>query len=198
MFPSRLHLPAPLGSTVITRFIATTRALSPVLLLPAPGQVSLIHVLALPVIPPPTTPCAPALRPYFSFRAGLASDSSRPCGTISGSSDFAHYSQSRQSHKAVSSSYRSALKAPLFCGLSVHFQLLSTPYHHGAVTFSYPAGSSAGERLSLSVHAHSQAHEREALLRSELKRRDAENAELKARLEKLEQLLNDKLTGGAK
>ncbi len=29
MFPSRRHLPAPLGSTVVTRFIATTRALTP-------------------------------------------------------------------------------------------------------------------------------------------------------------------------
>jgi trimeric autotransporter adhesin len=38
--------------------------------------------------------------------------------------------------------------------------------------------------------------EREALLREELKRRDAENAELKARLEKLEQRLNDPLNGG--
>ncbi|MFN3409758.1 MAG: tail fiber domain-containing protein [Limisphaerales bacterium] len=35
-------------------------------------------------------------------------------------------------------------------------------------------------------------------LADELKRRDAENAELKARLEKLEQLLNEKLNGGAK
>src|SRR3954471_4842004 len=47
---------------------------------------------------------------------------------------------------------------PQFYGLSIHFQLLSTPCRHDAVTFSYPAGSSAGEGLSPSVHAHSQAH----------------------------------------
>jgi hypothetical protein len=35
-------------------------------------------------------------------------------------------------------------------------------------------------------------------LADELKRRDAENAELKARLEKLEQLLNEKWNGGVK
>ena len=35
--------------------------------------------------------------------------------------------------------------APLFYGLSVDFQLLSTPCRHDAITFSYPAGSSAGE-----------------------------------------------------
>ena len=75
MFPSRFHLPVPLGSTVITRFIATTRTLTPALLLPAPRQVSLIHEPALPDIPSPTTPCAPVFRPYFLFRAGLASGS---------------------------------------------------------------------------------------------------------------------------
>ena len=53
------------------------------------------------------------------------------------------------------------LAAPRFYGLSVHFQLLSTPCRHGAVTFGYPAGSSADEGLAPSVHAHSQAHNRE-------------------------------------
>src|SRR3954462_15188580 len=33
---------------------------------------------------------------------------------------------------------------PQFYGLSIHFQLLSTPCRHDAVTFSYPAGSAAG------------------------------------------------------
>ena len=51
-------------------------------------------------------------------------------------------------------------RAPLFYGLSVHFQLLSTPYRYGAVTFSYPEGSSPGEGLSPPVHVHSQAHYR--------------------------------------
>ena len=101
MFPSRFHLPAPLGSTVITRFIATTRTLTPAPLLPAPGQVSLIHDHALPVIPSPTTPCAPVFRQCFLLRAGLATDSL--CVAIGGSSDFALLRQSHQSHQAVSS-----------------------------------------------------------------------------------------------
>src|ERR1700740_1597697 len=45
------------------------------LLLLAPGQVSLIHELALSDIPSPTTPCAPVFRQCSSLRAGLASDS---------------------------------------------------------------------------------------------------------------------------
>ena len=48
--------------------------------------------------------------------------------------------------------------APQFYGLSVHFQLLSTPCHHDAVTFSYPVGSSTGEGLAPSVPSPSQAH----------------------------------------
>jgi len=43
MLLSRFHLPIPLRSTVITRFIATMRTLTPVPLLSAPGQVSLVH-----------------------------------------------------------------------------------------------------------------------------------------------------------
>ena len=101
VFLSCFHLPAPLGSTVITRFIATMGALTPALLLPAPRQVSLITERAFPDIPSPTTPCAPVFRRYFLFRAGLAPDSL--CLAIGGSSDFAHWSQSHQSHQAVSS-----------------------------------------------------------------------------------------------
>src|SRR5437867_10919448 len=100
MCPSRFHLPILLRSTVVTRFVATMRTLTPDPLLPAPGQVSLVHARALPDLPPPPTPCASApamlpvpgrLGPRFAFPA------------IGGSSDFAHCSQSRQSHKAVSS-----------------------------------------------------------------------------------------------
>ncbi len=104
VFLSRFHFPAPLGSTVVTRFVATTGALTPALLLPAPGQVSLITERAFPDIPSPTTPCAPVFRPYFLFRAGLAS------GSLSfatgGSSDFVHHWQSHQSHQAESSLFR--------------------------------------------------------------------------------------------
>ena len=80
------------------------RTLTPVLPLPAPEQVSLIHEHALPDIPSPTTPCASVCRPCFLLRADLAPDSL--CVAIGGSSDFAQYSQSRQSHQAVSSLYR--------------------------------------------------------------------------------------------
>ena len=85
---SRFHLPILLGSTVITRFIATMRTLTPALLLPAPGQASLIHEPALPDIPSPITPCAPAptllwLRTGFAERFAWVS-------LIAGSSDFAH------------------------------------------------------------------------------------------------------------
>jgi hypothetical protein len=104
VFPSRFHFPAPLGSTVVTRFIATTGTLTPA---PLPsGQVSLVPERALPGIPSPTTPCAPADRPCFWFRAGLASDSLFPA--IGGSSDFVHCSQSHQSHRAESSLCRGA------------------------------------------------------------------------------------------
>src|SRR5205814_8632081 len=51
--------------------------------------------------PSPTTRCAPASRPCFLLRAGLASDSL--CVAIGGASDFTHCSQSHQSHQAVSS-----------------------------------------------------------------------------------------------
>src|SRR4051794_10469133 len=99
--PSRFHFPVLLGSTVVTRFIATMRTLTPEPLRPAPAQVSLITYRAFPDIPSPSTPCAPALRRCFLLRAGLASDSL--CLAIGGSSDFVHCSQSRQSHVAVSS-----------------------------------------------------------------------------------------------
>ena len=101
MRPSRFHLPVPLGSTVVTRFLATTGTLTPALLRPAPGQVSLITERAFPDIPSPPTRCAPDFRPCFLFRSGLAPDSL--CVAIGGSSDFAHCSQSHQSHQAVSS-----------------------------------------------------------------------------------------------
>jgi hypothetical protein len=72
---SSVHLPVPLGSTVITRFAATTGTLTPARLLPAPGQVSLITECAFPDIPSPTTPCAPVSRQCSWLRVGLASDS---------------------------------------------------------------------------------------------------------------------------
>ena len=101
---SRFHLPAPLRSTGISRFLATTGTLTPVPL--PPGQVSLVIPRARPDIPSPTTPCAPAFRPCFLFRAGLATDSLWVA--IGGASDFVRCSQSHQSHEAESSSCRGA------------------------------------------------------------------------------------------
>ena len=156
MFPSRLHLPTPLCSTVVTRFIATMGALTPALLLPAPEQVSLIHMHALPDIPSPTTPCAsvPAmlLAPGgLGLRVAL--------GASGGSSDFVHCSQSRQSHISRIE-FVSQATCPLFYGLSVHFQLLSTPCPHDAVTFSYRREAPPERDSHPPVHAYSQAHER--------------------------------------
>jgi len=107
-------------------------ALTPALLLPAPGQVSLITDRAFPDIQSPPTPCAPApamllapvrLRLRFAAKAH------------GGSSDFVHCSQSRQSHQAVSSSYRQFIQDRQFYRLSVRFQLLSTSPRGDAVTF---------------------------------------------------------------
>src|SRR5438445_11210128 len=79
------------------------RTLSPVRLLPAPGQGSLVHGSVLPDIRSPPTPCAPGAALLW-LRFGLGPRFA--LSAIGGSSDFAHCSQSRQSHKAVSSSLR--------------------------------------------------------------------------------------------
>ena len=127
-------------------------ALTPALLLPAPRQVSLITERAFPDIPSPTTPCAPVFRRYFLFRAGLAPDSL--CLAIGGSSDFAQWSQSHQSHQAVSSLCRGRMTRP-----SVLRTIFSFPValHIPSAVCSYfqlVAGSSATEGLSPS-HARS-------------------------------------------
>src|SRR5213075_189285 len=57
---SRFHFPTPLGSTGISRFVATMGILTPVLLFLAPGQVSLVTEHALPAIQSPTTPYVPS------------------------------------------------------------------------------------------------------------------------------------------
>ena len=65
---SRFHLPAPLGSTAVSRFFATMGTLTPAPL--PPGQVSLVIPRALPDVPSPTTPCAPV--PGHASRSGRA------------------------------------------------------------------------------------------------------------------------------
>ena len=52
-----------------------------------------------------------------------------------------------------------ALNGPQFYGLSVDFQLLSTPCRHDAVTFSYWREAPPERDLPSPVHACSQAHE---------------------------------------
>src|SRR5688572_25140936 len=47
---------------------------------------------------------------------------------------------------------------PQFYGLSVHFQLLSTPCRHDAVTFSYWRAAPPERDSHPPVHAHFQAH----------------------------------------
>src|SRR4051794_11478877 len=83
-----LPLSCPLGSTVVSRFIATTGTLTPALLFRAPGQVSLVHRTCTSRHSVSNHPCAPVFRPYFLLRAGLASDSLLLA--IAGSSDFVH------------------------------------------------------------------------------------------------------------
>ena len=156
MFRSRFHLPILLRSTVVTRFLATMRTLTPVPLLPAPGQGSLITEHALQDIPSPTTPCAPDSG--HALGTGQAWPTSRLGLASRGSSDFAHYSQSHQSHQAESSLCRSP-PGPLFYGLSFHFQLLSTPPRRDAVTFSYWRLAPPERDSHPPVRAPSQAHE---------------------------------------
>jgi hypothetical protein len=101
------QLPMSLGSTIITRFLATTDTLTPALA--REPRVSVhgrspwllnMHFRTFRLQPPH----APLFRPCFLLRAGLTPDSR--CCAIGGSSDFALSQQSRQSHKAESSSFR--------------------------------------------------------------------------------------------
>src|SRR6267142_5419375 len=143
--PSRVHFPAPLGSAGISRFIATTGTLTPVLVLKPLEQVSLVHVPELPDIPSPTTPCAPVFRLCFgSGRLGHRFT----LGANGGSSDFAHHMQARQSHQAESSLCRHVLLNAAFLRT---IRSLSVALHEPSLTHSYfqlQAGSSAREGLS--------------------------------------------------
>jgi hypothetical protein len=47
---------------------------------------------------------------------------------------------------------------PLFYGLSIHFQLLSTPCRHDAVTFSYRREAPPERDFHPPMHVHFQAH----------------------------------------
>jgi len=138
----------------MNRFPATTGTLTPAPL--PPEQVSLVTPRALPDIPSPNTPCAPALRPCFLFRAGLASDS--PAWAIGGSSDFVHSQQSHQSHEAVSSSSPGA-SCPL-SSTDYPFTSSCSPPQVSLTQLLSVAGGKLHQKgtFTLRVHAVSQAH----------------------------------------
>jgi len=107
-------------------------------------QVSLIHVPGLPIIPSPTTRCAPGTafpRYPSALRASL----------LRWVLDFAFRTQARQLRPAVSSL--------LSYGLIFHPLLLSTPPHGDAVAVGFQAGERIpGEDFHLSGQARFQAH----------------------------------------
>jgi len=136
--------------------MATTGTLTPVPL--PPEQISLVTQRALRNIPSPTTPCVPAHRRFFLFRAGLASDS--PSQAIGGSSDFDHCSQSHQSHEAESSSCRGARLS--LSSTDCPFTSSCSPPHVAMKQLLSVAGGKLHQRgaFTLRVHVASQAHER--------------------------------------
>ncbi len=109
------QLPMSLGSTIITRFFATMDTLTPAGAreprVSVPGRSPWLlnmHFWTFRLQPPH----APLFRRCVLLRPGLTPDSR--CGAIGGSSDFAHCSLSRQSHKAESSSFRGFTRNPSF------------------------------------------------------------------------------------
>jgi hypothetical protein len=145
VFPSCFHLPALLRSTLITRFFATTRTLTPVPLLRAPAQVSLIHVPALPDIPSPTTPAPPS--------SGLASCSGRAWPPIRFPSLSAVLRTSLIPSSLVSRirPYRVCVATPLWAAVLRTVRSLPVALHPVSPRRSYfplLAGSSATEGLS--------------------------------------------------
>jgi hypothetical protein len=119
--PSHFHLPASLGSTVVTRFSATTDALTPA------GQahglsarfalriqrVSLVSSLGLPTIPSPTISASSGDRPAVR-RFGSA--------PIARSTGFVFRSQTRPSTPTESSSRRRPKRAACVTDWSFSFR----------------------------------------------------------------------------
>ena len=150
---SRHHVPTPLRSTIITRFFATTRALTPAgpFLAACPG--SLIHVtrtshhsvsnhlrFSSRRVP------LPQRWPLYFVRASLRGHQ------LARTADRIEFTWSvfRHGHRY---------------GLVVHFQLLSTRgYRPDAVTFSFwPSSVGQVRDFHPAVPMHSQAHDRAAL-----------------------------------
>ena len=156
MFPSRFHFPAPLGSTVVSRFIATTGTLTPALLFRAPGQVSLVHRTCTSRHSVSNHPCAPVFRPCFFAPGGLGQRLA-----------FARYRRffGLRTLLAVSSVASGRIEFVLrayiarqLYGLSIHFQLLSTRHRWLAVTFSSWREAPPKRDFHPPMHALSQAH----------------------------------------
>ena len=120
---SRIHFPASLGSTVVTRFLATMDALTPFGRffgpqgheLRFPRRVSLIPALGLPAIPSPTIGATTGDRPVVR-RLG-----SSPIARFTG---FATHSKARPSTPTESSSHRPHLGA---CVTDWSFSLRCSP-----------------------------------------------------------------------
>ena len=143
---SRHHVPAPLGSTIITRFFATTRALTPTGPF-ATSRGSLIHVtrtsehsISNPLRFSTRRVPLPQRWPLYGVRASLFPTQAR---------------QNRRPNRVhLVSHWRPGY------GLLVHFQLLSTRgYRPDAVTFRYWPYSVGQVRDSHpAVQVRSQAH----------------------------------------
>jgi hypothetical protein len=154
LFPSRLHFPVPLGSTVITRFLATTGTLTPVPLVLAQNRSPWFTHLNFWIfrLQPPH-----ALLSRHCFGSGRLGQRFALAAIVS-SSDFAHHMQAHQSHQAESSLCRRVQGTRLFYGLSLHFQLLSTRHCWLAVTFGYWQEAPPERDSHPPVQVRSQAH----------------------------------------
>ena len=155
---AHFHLPASLGSTVVTRFSATTDALTPAsqargLLARFAHQhrrVSLVASLELPAIPSPTINVSSGDRP--AVRRFGSSPLARSTG-------FASHSKARPSTPTESSSRQRPTRGRLCYGLVVLVPLLSTPPHGDAVTVRYRTVlHRTGADFHRSVFPPSQAH----------------------------------------
>ena len=142
------HVPAPLGSTVVTRFIATTRALTPTGPF-ATGRGSLIYF---------------ARTSEHSISYHLRNSTSRDPLPLRWQRycvmGFADTWPARQSHRP-NRVHLVPYKGKHCYGLLVHFQLLSTRgCCPGAVTFNYwPFSVGQVRDFHPAVRAHFQAHQ---------------------------------------
>ena len=105
------------------------------------GQVSWIHVLSLPTIPPPNTRCCPVV--MFAWPNGR-SQSARV-----GLRQSVAGSPQRQAESSSSS-----------CGLVVRLRLLFTLPRGNAITFDYGSEHRSGRNLHPPVSIHSPSHYR--------------------------------------